>query len=72
MNILRKLQLAFPTASKRMVRLETLPIAPSQALHLIRVDGTEYLVALGAGHPSIVPLRSVVSSNADMVLAGSA
>lgn len=72
MNILRKLQLAFPTASKRMVRLETLPIAPSQALHLIRVDGTEYLVALGAGHPSIVPLGSVALPTSDPVLAGNA
>ena len=72
MNIFRKLQLAFPTANRRMVRLETLPIAPSQALHLIQIDGTEYLVAIGAGHPSIVPLGLVGLPTIDPVLTGSA
>ena len=56
MNILRKLQLVFPSTNKRMVRVETLPIAPSQALHIVRIDGAEYLVALGAGPPAILPL----------------
>lgn len=63
MNIFRKLQLSFPTAKKRMVRIETLPIAASQALHLIRVDAMEYLVVAGNGNCSIVPFRPALNDS---------
>lgn len=59
MTILRKIQLAFPQRSKRMEKLETLQLGPAQALHLIRVDGKEILVAIGAGSPAIISAHAV-------------
>ena len=55
MTILRKIQLAFPQRLKRMEKIETLQLGPAQCLHLVRVDGMELLVAIGAGSPAVVP-----------------
>ena len=55
MTILRKIQLAFPQRQKRMERIETLQLGSAQCLHLVRLDGVELLVAIGAGSPIIVP-----------------
>ncbi len=42
-----------------MEKLETLQLGPAQALHLIRVDGKEILVAIGAGSPAIISAHAV-------------
>ena len=55
MTILRKIQLAFPQRLKRMEKIETLQLGPAQCLHLVRVDGRELLVAIGAGSPAVLP-----------------
>ena len=59
MNFLKNLQLSFPAVKKRMFRLETVPLAPSQTIHLIRVDSLEFLIVAGGGGSAIVPLHAV-------------
>lgn len=54
MTILRKIQLAFPPRLRRLEKIETLQLGPAQCLHLVRMDGRELLVAIGAGSPIIV------------------
>ena len=53
MTLFKKIQFAFPQRLKRMEKVETLQLGPAQFLHLVRIDGGELLVAVGAGSPTI-------------------
>lgn len=55
MNFFKKFQISIPMRKRRMEKLETLSLGPAQFLHLVRVDGQDYLVLLNGGHPAIFP-----------------
>ena len=55
MTLFHKFRISIPIRSRRMEKLETLSLGPVQSLHLVRVDGQEYLVLLGGGNASMLP-----------------
>jgi hypothetical protein len=55
MTFFKKFHISMPVRTKRMEKLETLSLGPSQYLHLVRVDGQDYIVLLGGGHSTILP-----------------
>ncbi len=57
MNILKRIRFSLPLRHNRLEKLETLQLSASQSLHLVRVDGLDYLVG-GSGQPVMLPTVS--------------
>ena len=57
MNLLKRIRFSLPLKHNRLEKLETLQLTATQCLHLVRVDGLEYLLA-GGGQPVILPTFS--------------
>ncbi len=55
MNILKRIRFSLPLRQNRLEKLETLQLSATQSLHLVRVDGLEYLLLGGGGQPVILP-----------------
>lgn len=58
MNILKRIRFSLPLRQNRLEKLETLQLSATQSLHLVRVDGLEYLLLGGGGQPVILPTFS--------------
>lgn len=55
MNILKRIRFSLPLRQNRLEKLETLQLSATHSLHLVRVDGQEYLLLGGGGQPVILP-----------------
>lgn len=60
MNILKRIRFSLPLRQNRLEKLETLQLSVSQSIHLVRVDGLDYLLFSGGGQPVILPTLSNV------------
>lgn len=54
MNILKRIRFSLPLRQNRLEKLETLQLSATQSLHLVRVDGLDYLLVGGGGQPVIL------------------
>ena len=58
MNILKRIRFSLPLRQNRLEKLETLQLSTTQSIHLVRVDGLDYLLFSGGAQPVILPTLS--------------